>query len=423
MFWEKYLKEDSRLIRPLDGYEYYITMTFLYVSDIFDKFDIEKFKNNCQEELPKINIFNLGIKRIDNYIFWIKIPFKFILEETKYDENEEIENFLKNEENLPKNMFRINDENEKGLERLIKFKICQLKNNKIKLTLFVQHSICDGRTIFNIFDLIRKIIQEKKLEKNECNLCDFGQKSNFNEKLDIKNILTRPKKWDEIPEIKLLPKINSPIQMVNKHYIYNYIPIKNFCIENKITIQSMLITMMARAVRKYFNLPNNTKIYNYTPCDSRASEYATEEHKNKLFFCVSGALFPCNIYYENIIEDFKESYKQLIISKNNLENISQILIGACAIDYNTLKYSDVGIPDSNKAITCASHIGKVNGNIPLFGLYCDCLPDNYFYAFHVIHTEEKIILNELKPMNFPKDCGDIFKNEMDYVFNLKFLEK
>ena len=83
MFWEKYLKEDSRLIRPLDGYEYYITLTFLYVSDIFDKFDIEKFKNNCQEELPKINIFNLGIKRIDNYIFWIKIPFKFILEETK----------------------------------------------------------------------------------------------------------------------------------------------------------------------------------------------------------------------------------------------------------------------------------------------------------------------------------------------------
>ena len=177
MFWEKYLKEDSRLIRPLDGYEYYITMTFLYVSDIFDNFDIEKFKNNCQEELPKINIFNLGIKRIDNYLFWIKIPFKFILEETKYNENEEIENFLKNEENLPKNMFRINDENEKDLERLIKFKICQLKNNKIKLTLFVQHSICDGRTIFNIFDLIRKIIQEKKLEKNECNLCDFGMKN------------------------------------------------------------------------------------------------------------------------------------------------------------------------------------------------------------------------------------------------------
>jgi hypothetical protein len=26
-------------------------------------------------------------------------------------------------------------------------------------------------------------------------------------------------------------------------------------------------------------------------------------------------------------------------------------------------------------------------------------------------------------MNFPKDCSDIFKNEMDYVFNLKFLEK
>ena len=421
MFWEKYLKEDSRLIRPLDGYEYFITMSFLYVSDIFDDFDVEVFAKNCEEELPKINIFNLGIKRIDNFLFWLKIPFKLILEEINCDENEE--NFLKNEENSPKNMFRIFDQNEKNLERLIKFKICHLKNNKIKLTLFAQHSICDGRTIFNIFDLIRKIIQGKKLEKINNKLCDFGQKSNFNKKLDIKKILSKPKKWEEIPKINLLPKINSPIQMVNKHYFYDYNPVKNFCIENKVTIQSMLITIMARAIRKYLKLSNDTKIYNYTPCDSRASEFATEEHKNKQFFCVSGALFPFNIYHENIIEDFKESYKQMIIAKNNLENISQILIGASAIDFNSLQFHDVGIPNNNFAITFASHIGKVNGNLPLFGMFYDCSPDYYAYAFHVVHTDEKIIVNVLKPMNMPKDYCEVFKNEMDYVFNLNFLKK
>jgi hypothetical protein len=288
--------------------------------------------------------------------------------------------------------------------------------------LFAQHCICDGRTIFNIFDLIRKIIQEKKLDKIKCNLCNFGQTSNFNEKLNLKEILIKPKKWEEIPQMKLLPKITSKIQMINKHYIYKYIPIKNFCTENKITIQSMLITMMSRAIRKYFNLSNNIKIYNYTPCDSRASEYATEEHKNKKFFCVSGALFPGILGHDNIIDDFKESYKQLLIAKNNLENISQILIGATAVDYDSLKFHNVNIPDTNKAITCASHIGKVNGNIPLFGICFDCTPDNYSYAYHVVHNEEKIIINVSKPINLNKDYCEIFKNEMDYVFNLEFIK-
>ena len=58
----------------------------------------------------------------------------------------------------------------------------------------------------------------------------------------------------------------------------------------------------------------------------------------------------------------------------------------------------------------------------MFGICFDCTPDNYSYAYHVVHNEEKIIINVSKPINLNKDYCEIFKNEMDYVFNLEFIK-
>ena len=79
--WEEYIKKDNRVIRPLDGFEFILTSGFLYVTDFFDFIDIENFKNKCNDILVKILPFNYAIKKIDNYLFWIKKPFKIILEE------------------------------------------------------------------------------------------------------------------------------------------------------------------------------------------------------------------------------------------------------------------------------------------------------------------------------------------------------
>ena len=74
------------------------------------------------------------------------------------------------------------DKEEKDVQILFKFVICQLKNNKTKLTLYGNHVICDGRTIFSIYDIIRKIINNENIDYNNINdtLCSFGQLSNFN---------------------------------------------------------------------------------------------------------------------------------------------------------------------------------------------------------------------------------------------------
>ena len=60
--WEDYIKLDSRIIRPLDGFEFMLTSGFLYVTDFFDFFSAESFRNKCNEILPKIEPFNYSIK-------------------------------------------------------------------------------------------------------------------------------------------------------------------------------------------------------------------------------------------------------------------------------------------------------------------------------------------------------------------------
>ena len=95
------------------------------MTDFFDFIDIENFKNKCNDILVKILPFNYAIKKIDNYLFWIKKPFKIILEEKKYSEIEEYENYLKEETKIIIHGLSLIDEEEKDVLHLFKFVICQ----------------------------------------------------------------------------------------------------------------------------------------------------------------------------------------------------------------------------------------------------------------------------------------------------------
>ena len=202
--WEENKNIDKRIIRPLDGFEFILTSGFLYVTDFFDFFDTQTFINKCNEILPNIEPFNYSIKSINNYLFWINKPFKILLEEKNYNEVEEYDNYLKEEENIIIPGLSLKDPEETNILILYKFVICQLKNKKTKLTLYVNHVICDGRTIFSIFEIIKKIINNENIEYDKIldKLCSFGQLSNFN---NINQELYQkvPEIWLEISKTKL----------------------------------------------------------------------------------------------------------------------------------------------------------------------------------------------------------------------------
>ena len=417
--WEKYKEKDSRIIRPMDGYESVLISMYLNIIDVFPEFSIEDFRKNAQENLSNIEFFNIGIKLIDKHPFWIRKTFKMNLKEIEWTEDEEIDVILKKEHEIITPLQKVYDEKDKYIIIPFLFEICQLKDKKIKLKFSVIHAMSDGRTIFYMFDLLKKIIKGEKLEKMETPICSFNQRGNFHD-LNPSIYEETPKTWKEINELSILPKILKPEGYVTVHNIYNYPPISKFCKENNVTIQAMLIAMVTRVARKFNNLPKETPIWNYTPCDARPSKYSTEIFKNQKFFCNAGALFPCVIGQNTLLEDIQYCNNKLLESKETYDNIAQILMSGKSVDPNTLKYElPEKMPDFHKQpVTIASNIGKINGNNPLIYLSMDCPNEFYSFATDSYHTDEKLYMATLMPINFDKNYYNCLKEEMDLIFNI-----
>ena len=421
--WDEYKKIDNRIIRPLEGFEFILTTGHLYITDYFDFFDTKSFIDKCNNILTKIEPFNYSIKKMNNYFFWIKKPFKILLEEKKYKEIEEYEKYLEEEKNIIIPGLSLIDPEEKDIQLLFKFSLCQLKNNKTKLTFYANHVICDGRTIFSIYEIIKKIINNENIEydKIKDTLCSFGQLSNYqNINSDLYEKV--PENWLNISKTKLhiLPKIKAPIYYINQHFIYDYLPISKFTKENKVSVQAMLTAMITRVVRKYLKLDNNQRIWNNTPCDSRPSIYSTENMKKRIFFCGASSVFPEIIGKDNLMEDIKYCYEQIKKAVNNLEHIIGILMLGNSIDSSTFKFKIIeGFPNFNlNPITTSSNIGKINGNTPLFGLCYDCPGEDYTYGIYSYHTEAKLYIMIIKPINSDIEFDSFVQKEMDLIFKL-----
>ena len=110
--------------------------------------------------------------------------------------------------------------------------------------------------------------------------------------------------------------------------------------------------------------------------------------------------------------------EKLLESKKTYDNIAQILMSAQAVDPNTLKYTPPQkMPDFHKQpVVVASNIGRINGNNPLFYVSVDCPNEFYNLATHCYHTDDKIYMATIMPINFDKKYWEYLKEEMDLIF-------
>ena len=444
-WWKKYMKKDKNIIRPLDGYEYFLTVSYLTAIDIFPKFNIDDFYICAKNNLPQIDIFNYQIKFIEEYPFWYYKKLDLIknlnfieiknLGETDYKKYLQTE---KISDGIDDNY----DPEDKSIKLSYRFEICQINEEQTMLTMRALHATSDGRTLFNIFEYVSKVIdfiiknKDNKdaiqtkifLEKKEVKICPFGQYDNY-VNLDKKIFENPPEKWLEIPFRKILPdfkieKNSDKVYYVNQHYIFNYKKIQDFCKKNKTSVQAMLITMISRATRKYYNLPEETELYNYTPCDSRQSKFASEYLKNREFFCGAGALFPKCVGQGDLIKDLQYNYTSIRECIPKLENIIQIMRSSMTINKETLEFTpETKMPSfSTQACTCSSHIGKVKGNLPAFGITLsinkDISKNDYIISFHCVHTDNDLVIMVLRPNLINEDYYNVVINEMNIIFNL-----
>jgi len=413
--WQKYRAIDPRVIRPVDGTEFFVSDWYINLADVFPKISAEEFKKRAEENLSKIELFNYALKRINGHLFFIRKPFKMHLEEVEYTEDEEMENFLKTKDKMIIPYKLIQEKDDKDVQALFSFKICQLqKSNQTKITLSISHAIIDGRSIFIIMDYIRKIINGESIEGNDEQLPNFGGLERFKD-LD-ESYFEPPKNWNEIPKLQIYPQMKPPFKFVRPHIVYDYKPISKFIHENGITIQAMLMAAITRSIRQYNNLPKETPIWNTTPCDTRTSPHATEEYKNRKFFTNIGVMTIKLIGQSNLMEDLKHCMIQLKEAKKKDDGVRQLICASSILDPKTLKFIPMkGFPNQQlQPVVNSTNVGKVNGVFPI--LNSSNNPYGFVFSVSSYHTDNHLFITILRPYDFDKTYIDILTEELNKIF-------
>ena len=424
------LLKNPDLIRPMDGVEYGESFIWLSMSDeIPIKIDLGKFRQKFGEIASKYPSFNLGAKEK----IWIKLPVnpEYNIAEIPYEERKEIEDMS------PSN---------KGDNHLWYINI-SFKENITRITLYISHALCDGRTLESMFLVImHSVIESLNKTKKEylinntnyknlpalpipCDLCEFGQKTNFNyEKIPQELLNGVPESWKKCTPLTL-PQIEIPTNYVGTYFEYedkfwqNYfdklMKEKNI----KLSLQAAMMASESRALRKYCNLDYNYPIITNIMYDSRMNKLAKEDYKNRQFFFGALSGFPEVIGQNDWEKDIIYCKEALSKDAKLLDGLGMMLQIANSMNKDTLELKKVsGVPAYSKNnIVVTTYINHFKGYInPRIGVKLDCGKE-YFVCQYAWRNEGKIYFMILHPKNIDKKYIDAFKNEFDELF--KFFEE
>jgi len=411
--WKEYKEIDPRVIRPVDGTEFFVSACHINLMDVFPKISTEEFKKRAEKELSKIELFNLAFKRINGHLFYIRKPFEMHIEEKEYSEDDEVENYLKYKDDTVYPYEPIFPEDDKDVQLLIHFKIWQLKT-QTKIFVSVNHAISDGRTIFNIMDYIRQIVNGKSIEPNTESLPDFGGLDRYKNLDD--SFFESPKNWSEVTTGPVIPISDPPYNYIRPHMIFDYKPVQKFIHENGITIQAMLMAATSRAVRRYNKMPKETPLWNQTTVDTRASPYATDEYKKRKLYCNVGFVYIKLVGQETLMEDLKHCMAQLKAALKRSDDVRQLAICSTILDSKTLNFvPKAGLPtEATHSCFGSSNIGKVKGNIPL--ITSSNNPRFFVFGVSSYHTEDKLYVPIARPYGYNEEFINMVKEEINKVF-------
>ncbi|ORX78885.1 hypothetical protein BCR32DRAFT_328352 [Anaeromyces robustus] len=424
------LLKNPALIRPMDGAEYGESFIWLSMSDeIPIKVNLKNFRIKFEEIASKYPSFNVGAKGPT----WIKLPIdsEYDITEIEYEERKDIENMSpSNKED--NHLWYIN---------------ISYKENTTRITLHVSHALCDGRTLETMFLVVMHSVIESlnKEEKEEllnntnykhlpslpipCDLCEFGQKSNFfYEKIPKELLNGVPESWKKCTPLDL-PKIDLPNHYVGSYFEYDdkywdsyfkkMMKEKNI----KLSLQAAMMASESRALRKFCHLEYDYPIVTNVMYDSRMNKLAKEEYKKREFFFGALSGFPIVIGQNDWEKDILHCKEVLSKDVQLLDGLGMLLQIADSMNKETLELTPVtGIPAYTKNnIVVTTYINHFKGYIkPRIGVRLACGKD-YFVCQYAWRNEGKIHFMILHPKTIDKKYIDSFKNEFDELF--KFFEE
>lgn len=401
-------------IRPLDGYEFPLVWLWLTIGDEVDGVPLkpEDLQIRLQEGLRDVGLLQLGIETDSaGHRFWVNRPFIAVVraaaKKTKFSGP-----------TLP--VQSIKDDQNPAVEVPYLFEFCPETR---WLILATSHAIVDGRTLIDLFDLVRRAARGEYVGKYPLQMCEFGHRSNY--VLDALNAADNPPvSWTRVKDGPIVPVVD-PSPCSNEHYVLDYKHVREVCATHGVSIQALLMAVVTRTARKYNNFPVETPISVYSPTDTRSTRFATECLQKCSFFCNAGASFPQVVGQVSVVADVKHCAMRLTEALATPDACVQIIRFANCVDANTLVFHpEPKMPDfCTQHVAAASHLGKVTGGgkCPVIAVHMPgpTSKTRYPVIFDAYHTDEKLFLLLIHAEAIDPAYIAAIHSEIQEVFNVQ----
>lgn len=314
----------------------------------------------------------------------------------------------------------------KGSERILWYLHVSEAAGTTKLRVFASHALCDGRSLFDIFELFvctasREPIAEpmRSVPSEPVLTSSFGKESWF-----VPHDWAEPASWKRLVPAHLHPTVKMPSRQINTQWDYKYAPVAAFCTRHGVTVQGVVSALKTRAVRAYNGgVPELSEIAVCTPTDTRCSPYASESHRRDAFFSSNGYVLVFAKPQGALLADIEQCTKELKEVLKTDESGRMMVPQGHGIDETTHKPVPPSIvPDVNvHNMVCASHIGRVcptRSNVRL-GMFSPVWePGCYWPTLYAFHTATTLSFMLNNPVNIDKAFVDAIHKEIDDFMEL-----
>ena len=379
---------------------------------------INNLKSIYVELLTRFPQFRLKLPLMDNNLrYWVLLdiedcPFEKLIKTTDIPKEQLPESFPLDE--LP----------------IWRLYITETNDNKIRFRFSSSHSFVDGRSIFSFLDFFINLGQTKKFSEDFLQAENLPLTNSFKKKelftKEIGENLQTPESWKKLKPYKLYPDVELPSHCVNTQWDFEYPPISKFNRKYNVTCQTLLMTIIERAIRKY----NKGKIDDltlgvYAPVDTRQTKYANDIHKKGKFFNAAGLMIVFINKQKSIMDDIIHCKSELKKVLDTDESWVTYCYEQEFVDKEKkeMKFDDNFPMLNNSNLVFASNIGKVcvgkedvsfhpKSNVNEYGYWTTlyCLNNGKTLSVILVHpyNVEKELVNTIydsvmEMINFIKD--------------------
>ena len=427
---ELHFPDSGKVIGPADGVEAFPASGWISAGCSIDEKDasFEVLLSNIKETYPRLlrecPQLRLKLCLIKNFLHWV------LAEDSELSFDDMVRVVDPPTDSVPKK-FSLNDH---PIWRLEMFRTREGDKSKCHLLFHVSHGLADGSSTFALLDLFASIATKKEIPQSFLDagrgplVTSFDKRSLFT--VTLPESIPTPAVWKILQKCSLYPKVTLPSHVVNTQWSTDYAPISTFCSKHDVSVQAILMTMTARAIRNFHKgTIDDIPLVGFIPVNTRHSPSATPAHANSVFYPGAGIVYPSLLKQPTLLEEVihcKEMLHSALASGQAVESYcfhaelpdKQTFAVKVPENFPNINIHNLIVP-SNIGLVCSGRSDLV------FRIYTSVGEYGYWPDIYSFHNGKTLYFMFVHPFNIGQEFLDAMRNSYHDIlqFILKDIEE